>query len=168
MRLPVDLGPDVLTMPDAPLAISPDGTRLVFSVRGVDGKPRLMSRLLTQSTAALLSGTENATDAFFSPDGRWVGFFADGKMKKIAATGGAPVTITDAPNPRGASWGEDGVIVVSLGALSVLFGVPASGGAPQRLTTLERGEVMGVGCRPLPLPDAEQFELGQDVVDVRH
>ena len=58
-----------------------------------------------------LAGTEDGVDAFFSPDGQWVGFFADGKMKKVSVHGGSPVTLCDAPSPHGASWGEDGNIV---------------------------------------------------------
>jgi serine/threonine-protein kinase len=117
-------------------AISPDGVRLAFVARGPAGKQQLATRLLDQPKATLLSGTENAADPFFSPDGQWIGFFADGKMKKISVQGGAAVTLCDAPGARGASWGEDGWIVVTLiptpgGGLSR---VPAAGGTPQALT----------------------------------
>ena len=58
-----------------------------------------------------MAGTEGGSDPFFSPDGQWIGFFADGKLKKIAVQGGAPVTLCDAVLPRGGSWGDDDNIV---------------------------------------------------------
>src|SRR5205823_131472 len=86
-----------------------DGTRIVFSVRGANGRPQLATRLLDQSNATVLSGTDNATDPFFSPDGQWIGFFADAKMKKISVQGGSAVTLCGALIARGAAWGEDGI-----------------------------------------------------------
>jgi serine/threonine-protein kinase len=78
-----------------------------------DNKLRLYVRSLNQLQATALSSTENARDPFFSPDSQWIGFFADGKLKKIFVQGGAVVTVSDAPNDRGGSWGEDGTIVFS-------------------------------------------------------
>jgi len=66
-------------------ALSPDGTRLVFSVQPVEGKSRLWMRPLNSLTAQELAGTENGGLPFWSPDGQWVGFFADGKLKKVPA-----------------------------------------------------------------------------------
>jgi len=140
-RLSVDLGPDALTGPNLTAAISPDGRRLVFPARGPNGKQQLATRLLEQAQATLLPGTENGRDAFFSPDNQWVGFFADGKLKKISVQGGAPMTLCDAPFDHGASWGEDGTIVAALNLLSGLSRVPAAGGRPQPLTRLGKGEV---------------------------
>ena len=87
-----------------------------------------------QSKPALLSGTENGRDPFFSPDGKWIGFFADGKMKKISVQGGVPVVLCDAPLARGASWGTDGNIVAALNIRGPLSRVPAEGGMPQPVT----------------------------------
>jgi len=84
MRLDVDLGPDALAGQFATTAISPDGARLVFPAKGREGKQMLATRLLSENQPALLSGTENGRDPFFSPDGRWIGFFANGEMKKIS------------------------------------------------------------------------------------
>jgi len=64
----------------------------------------LATRLLSENKPTLLSGTENGRDPFFSPDGQWIGFFADGKMKKISVQGGAAVTLCDAPGLRGGSF----------------------------------------------------------------
>ena len=110
MRLSVDLGPDAVAGQFTTTAISPDGARLVFPIKSPDGKQMLATRLLAETNPTLLSGTENGRDPFFSPDGQWIGFFADGKMKKISVQGGAPVVLCDAPDARGASWGEDGNI----------------------------------------------------------
>jgi serine/threonine-protein kinase len=83
----------------------------------------------------LLAGTENAADPFFSPDGQWIGFFADQKMKKISVQGGTAVTLCDARSARGASWDKDGSIIVNPRTTSDgLFRVPAAGGTPQAIT----------------------------------
>ncbi len=100
----------------------------------------LATRLLSETKPALLSGTENGRDPFFSPDGKWIGFFADGKMKKISVQGGAPVVLCDAPNARGANWGEDGNIIVALNILGALSRVPAERGTPQPVTSAGRSD----------------------------
>ncbi len=141
MRLSVDLGPDAISSAGITVAISPDGTRLVFPVRGKDGKQQLSTRLLDQTAATVLPGTEDASDPFFSPDGQWVGFFADSKLKKISVLGGAPVTLCDAPSGRGASWGPDGNIIATLSVQTAagLSRIPAAGGTPQTVTALGAG-----------------------------
>ncbi|MGD1093229.1 MAG: protein kinase [Bryobacteraceae bacterium] len=133
MRLSVDLGPDAV----GAAVISPDGSRLVFPVKSGDGKQMLATRSLSETKPLLLSGTENGRDAFFSPDGKWIGFFADGKMKKISVQGGAPVVLCDAPAPRGADWGEGGSITVALNVVGAISRVPAAGGAPHPVTKLQ-------------------------------
>ena len=77
---------------------------------------------------------------FFSPDGQWIGFFANRKLKKVAINGASVTTLADAPNPRGASWGDDNNIVAELHNSSGLMRVPAAGGAPQPITKLGPGE----------------------------
>jgi predicted Ser/Thr protein kinase len=113
-RFSVDLGPEAVLGPRITAAISTDGRRLAFVARGTGGKEQLATRLLDQANPTFLAGTENASDPFFSPDSQWIGFFADSKMKKISVTGGAVLTLCDAPGARGASWGEDGNIVATL------------------------------------------------------
>jgi serine/threonine-protein kinase len=123
------------------LALSPDGARLALTLRGADGKVRLHTRLLQQNQVTPLTGTENALSPFFSPDGEWIGFFADGKLKKISAEGGAAVTLCDALDPDGASWGDDGNIIAALaGGREGLWRVPSSGGRCEPLTKLNPGE----------------------------
>jgi len=135
-RFSVDLGPEAVAGPRITAAISPDGRRLAFVARGAGGKEQLATRLLDQANPTFLAGTENASDPFFSPDSQWIGFFADGKMKKISVAGGAALTLCDASAARGASWGEDGNIVATLSQSTGtgLSRVSAAGGTPQTLT----------------------------------
>jgi serine/threonine-protein kinase len=141
VRLSVDLGPDAVAGLSTTVAISPDGRRLVYPARGPDGRQQLATRLLDQEQAVLLPGSEYGTDPFFSPDGKWVGFFSGGKLKKISVDGGAPIALCDASGQRGASWSEDGNIVLSVYGVGGLFRVSSAGGVPQPLTRLNTGEV---------------------------
>ena len=122
--------------------MSPDGTQLAFVAQPHGGgAPRLYVRRLDQLTATPLAGTDNAVGPFFSPDGQWLGFFAGGRLKKIAVTGGAPVALADAPSARGGSWAEDGTIVFTPTSENIgLWRVPAVGGPAERLTTPAPGE----------------------------
>jgi serine/threonine-protein kinase len=129
MRFSVDLGPEAMEGSHITTAISPDGMRLTFVVRGPGGKEQLATRLLDQAISTILAGTENAADPFFSPDGQWIGFFADGKLKKISVQGGGTVTLCDVlVAPVGASWTEDGSIILTLG----MARASASRACPQR------------------------------------
>jgi serine/threonine-protein kinase len=130
LRLSVELDPDVPLAKDGlqnVLAIAPDDRRLVFATRGADGVTKLATRVLDQDRSTVLSGTEHAEGPFFSPDSEWVGFFADGKLKKISIRGGTPLSLCDAPGSRGASWGDDGNIIAAL-SLGRLSRIPAAGG----------------------------------------
>ena len=143
MRFDAELAPDALegtAEAAGPAAISPDGTRLVYATRGPDRKQMLATRLLDKQGGSVLAGTENGYDPFFSPDGQWIGFFADGKLKKTSVNGSAPVTLCNASVPRGATWGEDGTIIAALSNTAGLFRIPDSGGTPQPLTQLRAGE----------------------------
>jgi serine/threonine-protein kinase len=140
MRLSAEIGADasLYTAYGPSVILSPEGTRLALVAGGADQKSRIYIRSLDQLQASALSGTENARDPFFSPDGQWLGFFADGKLKKISVQGGAAVTLCDAPNDRGGSWGDDGTIVFSPDNRVALSKVSSAGGAPQPLTTLDK------------------------------
>ena len=135
VRLSAELGADVSLAigPGDDIALSPDGTLLVLAVqRNTSSGSQLYVRALDTLQATALTGTEQAESPFFSPDGQWIGFFAAGKLKKIAVTGGAVVTLCEAPNGRGGSWGEDGTIVFAPDAqIRVpLVRVSAAGGTP--------------------------------------
>jgi serine/threonine-protein kinase len=118
------------------VAISPDGTRLVYV-----SKNRLATRRLDQEQETLIAGTDGASSPFFSPDGHWVGFFADAKLKKISVAGGAPIPLADAPAPYGGSWAPDHTVVTKLRNAAELVRIPDSGGPPVPVTTLLPGEI---------------------------
>ncbi len=121
------------------IALSPDGRDLVYTgTRG--GVAELYRRSMDQLEALPIRGTEGAQYPFFSPDGEWVGFFADRQLKKVSLAGGQPVTLCDAGDRRGASWGPDDLIVFATLESRGLMRVSALGGAPERVTTLENGE----------------------------
>ncbi len=141
-RLSIELGmPGRLPGTDAPFALSPDGTLLAFVARTNGEATQLYVRRLDQLTATPLSGTAGASIPFFSPDGQWLAFFADLKLKKVPVTGGAVVTLADAPVPRGAWWAEDGTIVFAPHFRKGLMRVSSVGGETQPVTTLREGEI---------------------------
>ena len=164
MRLIAEIGADAsLYTAFGPSAIlSPDGTRLAFLASGADQKRRIYVRSLDQLQATALSGTENATDPFFSPDGQWIGFFADGKLKKISVQGAAAVTLCDVANERGGSWGADGTIVFTPDLQVPLSKVSSAGGTPRPLTTLDKqtGEITQRWPQVLPGGKAVLFASG--------
>ncbi len=141
VRLSADIGAEAkIDIGHGPsVALSPDGAKMVFIASGSDQRRHIYVRSLDELRATVLSGTEDAEEPFFSSDGRWLGFFANRKLKKISVEGGAAVTICDAPNGRGASWGDDGTIAFVPAARSALSQVSSSGGAPRPLTTLDQG-----------------------------
>ena len=141
--------------PAAPLAVSPDGRRIAFAATSADGKSLLWIRSLDTLTAQALAGTEGALRPFWSPDSRFLGFFADGKLKKIEVSGGPPITLCDASGGGGGAWSRDGVIVFSPTPFSALEKVSASGGTPAPATKLSPSDVIHV--RPVFLPDGRHF-----------
>ena len=112
------------------LALSPDGERLVFVALLPDGSTRLYARRLAELTAVELPGTVGARGPFFSPDGRSVGFWAQGSLKKTLVGGGSPVAIVTASDLQGASWGENDEIIATLDSTGRLFRVSVDGGEP--------------------------------------
>jgi Tol biopolymer transport system component/tRNA A-37 threonylcarbamoyl transferase component Bud32 len=133
----IDLPAPFALEPSSELAISPDGTAVVAVLDRGAGR-QLFFRSFNQSSFTALDGTHNALFAFFSPDSRWIGFAADGKLKKMRMGGGTPVTICEAPRLRGATWGPDDTIVfapVSTGG--GLSRVNAGGGEVEQLTTVD-------------------------------
>ncbi len=124
------------------VAIAPDGRRLVYIARKGDAR-RLVVRSFDAAEGIAIPGTEGAYSPFFSPDGQWVGFWADNKIKKVSLAGGAPVTICDcgvSDRLLGASWGPDDTLVFPQRWARELVRVPAAGGTPQPVTKLASGE----------------------------
>ena len=119
---------------DGALAVlSPDGQTLVYAGTR-DSVRRLYVRPLDSLESRPLSGTEDARSPFFSPNGRWIGFFSGGVLKKVAVTGGAPVSIASAPESRGGTWGPDDTIVFTTTGRTGLHRVAAAGGTPVEMT----------------------------------
>ena len=138
-------------------ALSPDGTRLVFSGQSVEGKQGLWMRSLNALTAQELAGTENGTVPFWSPDGQSVGFFANGKLKKMLASGGSVQEICDAPMGRGGTWNAQDVIVFAPTIGGPLFRVSANGGVPTPVTQLDPSTGETTHRWPDFLPDGVHF-----------
>jgi serine/threonine protein kinase len=138
------------------IAISPDGKLLAFSATS-DSKRQLWVRPLHSLAAQPLAGTEEARYPFWSPDSRWIGFFAQRKLKKIEASGGPAQTLCDGPrSTRGGSWNQDGVILYSE-LISGLFRVPAQGGTPRQITTLNLARGENYHLWPMFLPGGRQY-----------
>jgi Tol biopolymer transport system component len=138
------------------VAVSPDGTHLIYVARQREVQ-RLHLRAIDSLESKALLGTEGASAPFFSPNGQWVGFFADGRLKKIPVGGGASQVVCDAPGARGGSWAPDDVIYFAPGALSGLWQVSAAGGAPHPFTTLQQGEISHRWPQVLPGGQAVLF-----------
>ena len=145
-------------------AISPDGHILAF-VTNNGGRFQLWIRALDTLESRALAGTDGASYPFWSPDGAYIGFFQQGKLKKIAIAGGPAQTLCDAPNGRGGTWNRAGVIVFSPGPTSELFRVSSAGGTSSPVTHVPG---TGAGHRfPAFLPDGTHFlyNAGSDKPD---
>jgi serine/threonine-protein kinase len=136
------------------LALSPDGSTLALVVKSGDSE-RLCLRRLDDFEPVLLEGTEDASSPFFSPDGRWVAFFARGKLCKVAVTGGRPIELAGAGLNRGGVWCPDGAIVYSPSTTSGLFVLASQGGAPRELTHLDPARKERSHRWPALLPGGE-------------
>ena len=123
------------TAPAEMLSLSPDGSFLAF-VANAGGPNQIWLRPLDALAARPLAGTDGATYPFWSPDGTYVAFFAQGKLKKVAIRGAPPQTICDAPDGRGGTWNRDGLIVFSPGPADGIQRVAAAGGVPLVLTNV--------------------------------
>ena len=134
VRLRLDPAPGTNFDVRAPaFVLSPDGTRAAWSACDTTGC-RLYLRALDQIQPVQVTGTDDASAPFFSPDGRWIGFFAGGKIMKVAVAGGSPVTVTDAPQTFGAAWLPNGWIVFSSSPRGGLMRVSERGGQAVALT----------------------------------
>ncbi len=139
-----------------PPAVSPDGRQIALVVRQADGTDMLMIRPLDSLIARPLPGTEGGRYPFWSPDSRTVGFFADGKLKRIDAGGGPPLTLCPAANGRGGSWSHDGVIVFAPDLTGPLHRVAATGGASAPVTVFDASKEDSHRW-PWFLPDGRRF-----------
>jgi Tol biopolymer transport system component len=132
-------------------ALSPDGRQLAFVATVEDG-PRLWVRPLDQVTAQPLAGTQGASYPFWAPDSRAIGFFANGKLKRVDLPGGTPQVLADAPAGRGGTWNDDGIVVFAPSPNGGLMQVADTGGTP--VTRLMAGQ--GAPRWPQFLPDGRR------------
>jgi Tol biopolymer transport system component len=147
--------PEGVTIIDAP-RISPDGRTLAFNATDSSGKTRIWLRPFNALTAQPLSGTEGTLRPFWSPDSRFLGFFAEGKLKKVEVSGGPPQKICDAAGADG-SWSPEGVILFDGRPTDPIYRVSAAGGAPAVAVAPDAGRKETGASWPEFLPDGRHF-----------
>lgn len=145
------------------VVLSPVETHVAY-VASRGGPPRLFVHALSALDGQPIEDTEGALSPFFSPDGEWIGFFADGKLKKVRVTGGAVTTLCDASIGFGGAWDQGGTIVYAPGNGSALWQVPADGGTPHPVTKLDtaRGEFSHRWPELIPGVDAVLYTAGTE------
>ncbi len=141
----------------AGLAVSPDGRHLAFIATDLKGTDLLWVRGLDSLVSKPLPATEGASYPFWSPDSRFIGFFAQGKLKKIEISGGPAQTLCDATDGRGGTWNREGTIILAPNRVDVLYRVPASGGMPEPVTKLDPSRKEQSHRWPHFLPDGRHF-----------
>ena len=138
------------------LSISPDGRRVAFAGAGADGRMLLWIRALDQLEARPLAGTENSGYYFWSPDSRYIAFWADGRLKRIDASGGPAQILSSTPLALGGTWNADGVILYGSNA-SGIARVPAAGGKSETVTKLNASQQETYHAWPFFLPDGKHY-----------
>ncbi len=139
-----------------PPVITADGTAIAFCSRSQKERTSIWVQNLGELAARKIEGTEGASFPFWSADGKVLGFFADGRLKKVAASGGPVTVLADAPNPRGGTWNQDNVIIYEPDYRDSLWRINASGGSPVQLTKFEAGK-QTTHRWPWFLPDGKHF-----------
>jgi Tol biopolymer transport system component len=153
---PPDAGFDFMGDFSGPPVLSPDGTRIAFAARTGKLGNSIWVRRLDSSTAEKLAGTDGSSSPFWSQDGKFIGFFSGGKLRKISAAGGPVTTMADAPNARGGAWNKDNVVLFAPDYRESLWKVNANGGTPERVTKLDLSK-HSTHRWPIFLPDGKHF-----------
>jgi Tol biopolymer transport system component len=148
---------DVEPIRPGPVTVSPDGTKLVFGAVDAEGTDRLWIRTVDEVEARPLTGTENAQYPFWAPDSRHVGFFDGTSLKRLDSSGGLPLTLCEAPNGKGGSWGPDGTIVFAPDSDTPIHSVSQAGGESVPVTTLDEDRGDDSHRHPWFLPDGRRF-----------
>jgi Tol biopolymer transport system component len=147
-----------IDVPDMPIpeavAISPDGRTVAYSARDA-GATAVFVRPLDVDEATRLPGTDGAGRLFWSPDSRWIAFFADGRLKRVEAEGGPAQNVTETPDLIGGSWNADGEILFA--SSQGLQRVLAAGGQSAPVTLTSEGEPLAQPREPYFLPDGRRF-----------
>ncbi|MBA0085708.1 MAG: PD40 domain-containing protein, partial [Acidobacteria bacterium Pan2503] len=140
------------------LALSPDGRVLVMVAYSAHANNDVLwTYEVGGHRTNSLDGTQGATYPFWSPDGKSIGFFADGKLKKVEVSGGQVQVLCDAPNGRGGTWSRDGVIVFTPDGYGGLFRVSSSGGSPVEMTKPDAARFETTHRWPMFMPDGKHF-----------
>jgi Tol biopolymer transport system component len=140
------------------LTLSPDGKMLTFTASSGVGTPKLYLRSLDSEMAVPIPGSDGATFPFWSPDSAELAFFVGGKLKKQSISGGAPLTICDAPDGRGGTWNEDDVILFAPSTHAGLHRVSAGGGTAVLVTEPDPNRMGETTHRsPYFLPDGQRY-----------
>jgi len=139
------------------LTLSPDGKWVTFAASTPDRNTMLYIRPLDSNGAQPIDGTEGASFPFWAPDSRKIGFFAGGKLKKINRTGGAAISVCDAPNGRGGTWNGKGVILFTPETQTPIHRVSSGGGASTAITELDPSQNETTHRYPVFLPDGKNF-----------
>ena len=155
VRLDVDLGSEIALIPLATptlssVAISSDGTRLVYVASVAGSPPKLVTRKLDEGTATVLVGTEGAASPFFSPDGQWIAFHSGQTLNKISVNGGGRVPLMESTVFAGGFWTDTGDLLIGSGLQEGLLRVPSSGGTASRIVDLAPGELFYAMPQLLP------------------
>ena len=130
LTIPLPPGQEITSYP----AITRDGRTVAYVTQQGTEDSQLYLRDLNSFEARAVGGSSGAKQPFFSPDGKWVAFFAQGQLQKAEVAGGAPIRIAEAPYPSGGTWTEDNTIIYVASTGSGLLRIPASGGTPEALT----------------------------------
>jgi Tol biopolymer transport system component len=157
LSAPPDAPFELSSLHPGPATLSPNGKHVTFSARGEDGRDLLWIRTLTDEAARPLSGTDGAGYPFWSPDGRTIGFFAQGNLRKVDITGAPPLTLATARVGKGGSWNTDGNIVFAPTFNGPICRVRAAGGDVDTITTLNRDASENSHRFPSFLPDGNHF-----------
>jgi Tol biopolymer transport system component len=156
VRVPFNLDPAMhvtTAITGSSFAISPDGSRIAFIGTDARGAQQIFLRRINELEGRAIPGTADATTPTFSPDGKWIAFYARSQVQKVSVDGGAAIPLADLPTVQGMSWAPSGVIVA--GAATRLVAIPANGGAPRTLTTPDTAAGETSHRWPLVLADGE-------------
>jgi serine/threonine protein kinase/Tol biopolymer transport system component len=153
--------------PGSTYSLSPDGRHVALSVVGGDGggRPTLWVRSLGNGQLREVTGAEGARYPFWSPDSRFIGFFADGRLKKIAVDGGPPQSVVDAEDGRGGTWNADGVILFAPAPFGQIMRVADAGGEATPVTGAGESGTRPARRFPWFLPDGRHFLYTDSAID---
>jgi eukaryotic-like serine/threonine-protein kinase len=157
IRLAAMLPDKAATVANGTMALSPDGRSIVLATADAEGKTQLWIRHLDSTATVPVAGTEGGQAPFWSPDGRFVGFFADQKLKKMDVATGATSVIADVVSARGGAWNRDGVIVFAPENRTSLYRVSATGGEATKVTELDSRHNESSHRWPSFLPDGRHI-----------